>query len=313
MATILNPTDVVCEIDRLVVRDDGEAVGGAEPYLWSVFFKIDGEDSRASASIEVDNTGLHLSLDGEPTVRSPAGSHGNLNLAGDGVDAGGLFSGTKTVPVPPAVGQYRTTLTPLPTSITIQPDSLVAEFIDDAAVSLQDILDSLGGGYACPPSTGDSSQLLADLAIEFVTGTVGGIPGVFGAIYLLMEEDFTADDVAEDARRALRDSFREEMTDTVMPSISLSQQGPTEAVIEEIEIRIRQEVTDAVVNGINWWWLLFGTIGLGVIADQDDPLGVAQVQMSHLQIALGEDLEIGEDLPDEGHGDWSLRGRIGLD
>lgn len=314
MAIILNPTAVVCEVDRFVCRDDGEAVGGSEPYLWSVFFKIDGEDGNATASVEVTDGGVSLRLDGEPTVTSPdQGSHGNLRLDGGSVDAGGLFSGTKIVDIPSAVGRFRTTLTPIATTIAIAPDSWVAETIDDVVLTIQDILDALAGDQSCPPLDGEPSQLVGEFLTEFVTGTVGGIPGVFGAVYMLMEEDFTSEEAAEDARRALRDAFRDELANTVMPAISLASQTPSEATTEEIEVRVQQAVTDAIVAGINWWWLFLGLPGVAIIADQDDPLGATQPQMSHLQIALGEEQEIDAQLPVGGHGDWSLRGRIGPD
>jgi hypothetical protein len=69
MATLLSPTNVVCEVDSIVVRDDGEALGGSEPYLWSVFFKIDGDS--VIAKIDINNQGVTLTLDGDPTVTSP--------------------------------------------------------------------------------------------------------------------------------------------------------------------------------------------------------------------------------------------------
>jgi hypothetical protein len=316
---ILNPTDVICEIDRIVVRDDGETVGGSEPYLWSIFFKIDGDPQHAvTAAIDINNQGISLKLDGEPFVASPdEGSHGNLAIEGGSVDAGGWFGGSKIVPVPAAVGRFRTTLTPIPTTITIDSDSWIAALIDDAVISVQEIIDWLSADDACPSPAEDPSEFFAEFGAEFVTDEVGGMPGAFGALYLLMDEDSTSESAAEDARRALRDGFREELKNAIMPAISFSSQVPSDATQEEIRIRLTQAVTDAIVAGIDWFWvflgfLTLGWLGLAVALDQDDPLGSAQAQLSHIDIALGIEQPIDQDLPPSGHGDWSLRGRIGL-
>lgn len=311
MAMILQPEDVICEVDRIVVRDDGEAVGGSEPYLWSIFFKIDGES--VSATIRIDNAGVSLSLDGEATVSSPdEGSHGNLDLDGGSVDAWGPSKIPAIIDVPRAVGRFRTTLVPIPAKIEIDPDSWIAEAIDDAVISIQEVIDSLSGD-GCPQSQENTSQLAGQFATEFLTDVVGGLPGAFGALYLLMEEDWTDEETAESARRALRDAFEEELNDTVIPSISLDNQEVGEATMEEIESRVGQVVTEAVIEGLNLWWMLLGVWGILFIADQDDPLGSAVPTMSHFAIAMGEEQEINERLRPENQGDWSIRGRIGLD
>jgi hypothetical protein len=310
MAQLLSPTAVVCEIDSIVARDDGEAWGGSEPYLWSIFFKIDGDS--VTAAINIDDSGITLTLDGDPTVTSPdEGSHGNLNLPGGSVDAGGLLQTETVIDVPASVGRFETTLSPLPTTIKIDPDSWIADVIDEGTHVLQDLLDAVFSDGRCPVADADPSQLLAALGAEFVTDEVGGLPGAFGALYLLMEEDETSEEAAEDARRALRDAFHDEIVNTVMPSITFTGQQISDLQMEEMEIRITNAVADAVAAGINWWWLLLPVVGLVIVLDQDDPLGSVQATLSHLDIALGTEKNISVDLLPNGNGDWSLSGRIG--
>lgn len=85
------------DLDRLVCHDEGDGWGSAEPYMWTIFFKIDGDTCKLNDS---------LMLEGTATVFTTPGSHGNL---GDtDVDAG------DTVSVPPAIGQQDMTLIPIP-------------------------------------------------------------------------------------------------------------------------------------------------------------------------------------------------------
>jgi hypothetical protein len=71
--------------------------GSAEPYLWTIYFKIDGD-----TVVMGDDLFLH----GTATVVTTPGSHGNL---GDtDVDEG------DDVPVPSAIGEFQTVLKPIP-------------------------------------------------------------------------------------------------------------------------------------------------------------------------------------------------------
>jgi hypothetical protein len=91
------PLSVWLNINRLHCYDEGDGIGNAEPYLWTVFFKIDGDTVVL---------GDDLHLHGTVTIMPTPGSHGNL---GDtDVDAG------DNVFVPGAIGQWQTTLRPIP-------------------------------------------------------------------------------------------------------------------------------------------------------------------------------------------------------
>lgn len=94
MATTLN---VDVSIANVHCHDEGDGWGNAEPYLWTCFFKIDGDSFAVQAG---------SGLIGSPVISSSNGSHGNL---GDtDVDAG------DDVAVPEAIGLWRTKLKPIP-------------------------------------------------------------------------------------------------------------------------------------------------------------------------------------------------------
>lgn len=85
------------ELDTIKCHDEGDGWGSAEPYLWTVFFKVDG------ATVQVTDA---LKLSGPPTVETTPGSHGNL---GDtDVDEG------DTLTIPSSIGEFETILSPIP-------------------------------------------------------------------------------------------------------------------------------------------------------------------------------------------------------
>jgi len=85
------------ELDRIHCYDEGDGWGNAEPYLWTVFFKVDGNTVQLTES---------LTLSGPPTTHNTPGSHGNL---GDtDVDAG------DNVTIPAVIGEWETYLKPIP-------------------------------------------------------------------------------------------------------------------------------------------------------------------------------------------------------
>lgn len=84
-------------LQELHCHDEGDGWGNAEPYIWTVFFKVDGDSFAVEAG---------AGLIGSPTIVSSNGSHGNL---GDtDVDAG------DDVAIPEAVGRWSTKLKPIP-------------------------------------------------------------------------------------------------------------------------------------------------------------------------------------------------------
>ncbi|MGW4946235.1 hypothetical protein ACWEOZ_32155 [Actinoplanes sp. NPDC004185] len=92
-------TDANARIRLSSVRaiDEGDGPGSAEPYLWTVFFKIDGSTASVTRT---------LTLTGRSTVIPTTGNQGDL--PNHDVDDG------EVVLVPMALGQYRTRLRPIP-------------------------------------------------------------------------------------------------------------------------------------------------------------------------------------------------------
>lgn len=92
-----NPLQAQLVLDCIRCHDEGDGIGSAEPYLWTVFFKLDGDTVAL---------GDDLFLHGSATVITTPGSHGNLG--DDDVDEG------DEIAIPSAIGELVTTLRPIP-------------------------------------------------------------------------------------------------------------------------------------------------------------------------------------------------------
>lgn len=87
--------NVVLKLNQIICHDEGDGPGSAEPYLWAIFFKIDG--------LSVQQNGV--SLVGEAEFRFSQGSH--ENLPNHDVDPG------EVIQIPSAVGEWSTLLKPI--------------------------------------------------------------------------------------------------------------------------------------------------------------------------------------------------------
>jgi len=99
---IRNKVHVGIHLEKIVCYDEGDGWGNAEPYLWRVFYKIDGDSVRLGANGQ---------LQGRATVLGSTGSHGNLYNTN--VDAG------DTVNIPVGLGTWFTDLKPIPVDPTM--------------------------------------------------------------------------------------------------------------------------------------------------------------------------------------------------
>lgn len=92
----LLPQDVQLKLISLKRHKKGSGWGSAKPYLWLIYFKIDGE------AITLTNEFL---LNGAPIFQFSEGSHGNLGIKSMG--------NTDRVDIPEKIGLWKTTFEPL--------------------------------------------------------------------------------------------------------------------------------------------------------------------------------------------------------
>lgn len=98
----MDTLDVKLRVANLHCFEEGDSAGSAEPYLWTVFFKIDGDTTVVNET----NT-----LQGTATVVGTPGNHGNL--PNHDVDPG------ENVPIPAVIGEFNTRLRPIPLIVPI--------------------------------------------------------------------------------------------------------------------------------------------------------------------------------------------------
>lgn len=107
--------DLKIALKNLHCHDEGDGAGNAAPYLWPVFFKIDGHGYAVRSAA--------AGLAGSPVIESREGGHGNLGRSEDGktVNAG------HDVAIPAGIGVWKSALKPIP----ILDKTLRARFGDD--------------------------------------------------------------------------------------------------------------------------------------------------------------------------------------
>lgn len=268
------PTNVLVELDRITVRDDGELWGGAEPYILASYLKVDG--TTAEITIELDvaaiSTGqidLHATLtpragaDSIVTVEQ-RGGHNNV----DPVNIGPVerrIGGPIEIDIDESIGLFETELVPIP-----------IRFIIDGG-------DAFGG-------------------IDVV-----GLPGFVGVQVLLMEEDLTPNSAVASAHEAVGEGIANIISD-VLAELDLSDLSVDPSSFVEQIRDIEDDAIQAAITEMGLWSLFWSAI------DADDQLIQVFKMVNALQIGSGIEFQGGypaPGFPKPGpHGDWTLKGEI---
>jgi len=168
-------------LDTIHCGDEGDGPGDAEPYLWSVFFKIDGD----TTAIKPVNGALHLQ--GNATVVGTPGNHGNLGV--QEVDAG------QTVSIPKAIGQFETALAPIPiagTSLSVAGVAGVIAILMEADATPDDAV--AAGHTALNKALADNlNKLIPTLGLEKQTVTDDDVKALQSKIVSAVTSAIAAD------------------------------------------------------------------------------------------------------------------------
>jgi hypothetical protein len=233
-------------LNPLECHDEGDGIGDAEPYLWTVFFKCDG------STLSVSDAGR---VEGDAVIFPTPGSHGNLH--DDDVDEG------DTVFIPSELGNFNDSVIPIPVAPAIQP-----------LLGQEDL------------------------------------PGFFGLVVVLMEEDNVTDDGAEAGHQALNAAVLIAINQ-VLRSLGAGHTVITPEDIESVTAGIEDAVKDAIKAEQNvfediWSWL-----------NADDQIG-------NETFVFNQDQFVTEEAPDNrvgslsfsqrwrNHGDWEIHGAMAL-
>ena len=126
----MEPLSVTLKLSEIVCHDEADGIGNAEPYLWTIFFKIDGETIKQNG----------VSLTGDAVFYFGTGSHENLNT--HAVDSG------ETVTIPASVGEWHTTLTPIEIKDFSNNSQLIPAITGVAVILMEEDLVSDDGAKA---------------------------------------------------------------------------------------------------------------------------------------------------------------------
>lgn len=121
----MNDLKIDLKLDRIHCFDEGDGPGNAEPYLWTVFWKVDGE------TIVVNTDGpAPPFVQGFPIVVGTPGNHGNLGTTD--VDEG------DDVAIPAIIGEYHTTMRPIPLTTPFGPVTEVGGMLGCVVVLMEE-------------------------------------------------------------------------------------------------------------------------------------------------------------------------------
>lgn len=184
---MLKGANIKIELNQLTCHQKVEKWGKAEPYLWVIFFKMDGN------SVDITS---EFKLKGRGTFYFAPGSHGNLGLEG-------ALIHEKAVSIPKSIGQWVTYLEPFHIPYFEQKAPAIVGAI---AVLMEQNNVSYKGAEAGHQALNKKVQEAVNAAMRSFDPRVVDINDVMGAIKKYFEqkvEDFTAT-IQDDIIAAIR-------------------------------------------------------------------------------------------------------------
>ncbi len=121
----MNDLRIDLKLERIHCYDEGDGPGNAEPYLWTVFFKVDGD----TVVVNSDGPAAPFVQGSRPWSRTP-GNHGNLGTSD--VDEG------DDVSIPAIIGEWHTVMKPIPLTTPLLGMSEVGGMIGCVVVLMEE-------------------------------------------------------------------------------------------------------------------------------------------------------------------------------
>ena len=184
----MSPLQARVQLERIHCFDEGDSIGTAEPYLWAVFFKIDGTTAFVNDAFK---------LEGTANTFNSLGNHGNLGTtdvdAGDDISIPQQFGyGDNFIPIPLRVPIGGTSEKPWVTGcvvVLMEQDNTAESAVDQGRsmlrIAVQDALDqvipTLGFGHETP--TPEEIEALKTQVTDRVTSAVKDHVSLFDVIF----------------------------------------------------------------------------------------------------------------------------------
>lgn len=134
-------------LHQLTCHHRAEAWTYSEPYLWNVFFKIDGSTVRLNDQFQ---------LEGKPSYQISSGSHGNLH-------AKDIRSG-ESIGIPKEVGEWKTSLVPIRIPYF---ESGISGLVGVVSVLMEQ-------NYVSPKGAEAGHQALNEYIMKAIDASIGG-------------------------------------------------------------------------------------------------------------------------------------------
>lgn len=276
--------DVELSYDRLHARRMEE--GGSEPYLWTLFFAIDGTSMTVKANLlaETDEQTFWVSLAGAPRVWTmPDSAHAlpdNLGLMAPAW-------------IPPQFGGLSTSIEPLP-------------------IHLRFLLDD--------PRIGDEPWPTEDKLPFHDSGLT--VPGLVGAVLVLLEEDATADSVRTKLHQIISQAAPQALA-TALNGINITWSQSSDVPINktklppdamkqlEAQLKPKADQASEYLGGAAKM-LVLQHLNVGSFVDADDTVGYVHREFTSEMIAKHRTPFVFEELitNDKGTEEWIVRGSI---